>query len=247
MPDTQQKFDAIMKTIVAETNNRSKGSWNRALWYGGQSKAAKVLGAMTGRAYGDVRDAPLGAGMGVAAVRTAGMATGPFAPVVQLTVVPLCTWALTWVAEKAVDAAVKAAATAATTGTVDFWDGAQKNAMKDLGDKQSGWMTKIKRNIEKLQDAQRSATQAIIKFNEAKPTPQVQGGFDYSAVHQRAHDALRVWAEVRYYRRKVDILAMQMEWSMKELRKQLEGCDKDLDVVYDKLKMRTKEVLAAAD
>lgn len=194
---TERELDKIWGALWAETTNRSKGSFKRALWYGG--KVSTMVGMDKG-ARKAIRNAPrkvlvIGAGhipeIGAIVGKVADPAAGAVKKIYSKYVKPNIKKAPT-----GVEASRKVA----------------KNAVKDL--KKGDVMKVIDRNLVKMKDARRKATQKVQEYNQS-------GTAGDDVRKEKAEAAIRAVFEVWYYEDKIIDLASRVQAVMDDLNRGL--------------------------
>jgi hypothetical protein len=200
---TERELDKVWETLWAETTNRSKGSFKRALWYGG--KVSTKLGFDKG-ARKAIRNAPRKVLVfGVGKIPEVGSILGKVADPAA--------GAVKTIYSKYVKTRIKKTPTG-----VEASRKVAKNAVKDL--KKGDVMKVIDRNLVKMKDARSKASQKLADYSHAT-------GDD--ARKEKAEAAIRAVFEVWYYEEKIIDLASRVQAVMDDLSRGLGGLHADTE------------------
>lgn len=202
---TEQELDKIWDQLWAETTDRSKGSFKRALWYGG--KKSTMLGFDKG-ARKVIRNAPRQViVMGVKAIPEIGPILGKVADPAA--------GAVKTIYSKYVKPKIRKAPTG-----VEASRKLAKRAVKDL--KEGDVMKVIDRNLVKMKDARSKANQKLAEYGRSA------NGAD-GPDREKAEAAIRAVFEVWYYEEKIIDLASRVQVVMDDLSKGLAGLHTDTE------------------
>ena len=216
----EQEFNTMWQQIETSTFNRSKGSWKRAVWYGGKSRTAGAIATLKGQGWGLRSGVP----SGLAAGLVAGAVGGPVGLVIVVSTV----------AGYLIGSAIEEGLKRADAKVGDkVWGAAKNGIQKDWPEFQKNAVQVADRNIQKLNDAikDKNTKIAALSQNAAQLTPEQLEG--------RMYDALRALAEVRYYRYKVEVLLGNLQYGIEQVTQQLGRLDEPLDREFDVLKMNS--------
>lgn len=200
---TEPELDKVWDAVWQETTDRSKGSFKRALWYGG--KRSTMVGFDKG-ARKAIRNAPRKLlTLGVKQIPEVGSLLGKVSDPAAGAV------------KKIYSKYVKPRLKKAPTG-IDASRKVAKRAVKDL--KKGDVMKVIDRNLVKMKDARSKATRKLSEYNSA-----ANGSDD--ARKEKAESAIRAIFEVWYYEEKIIILASQVQVFMDDLSRGLAELNAD--------------------
>jgi hypothetical protein len=200
---TEPELDKVWDVVWQETTDRSKGSFKRALWYGG--KRSTMVGFDKG-ARKAIRNAPRKLlTLGVKQIPEVGSLLGKVSDPAAGAV------------KKIYSKYVKPKLKKAPTG-VEASRKVAKRSVKDL--KQGDVMKVIDRNLVKMKDARRKATQKLSDYNSA-----AMSGDD--ARKEKAESAIRAIFEVWYYEEKIIDLASRVQAVMDDLNTSLADLNAD--------------------
>ncbi|WP_157472989.1 hypothetical protein [Eudoraea adriatica] len=222
------QFNKILDAVYAETANRSKGSFKRALWYGNDNM---FIGQNKGLRKG-IQNAPRQIFMS------------------SLGAIPLPPF-ISDIFSKAVEIGIDLGQGVYKTKIKENWTGAAKvsidneikNSVKDM---KANAFQVIDRNLVKLKDAKNKIDPAVQAMMRTQATSQGVGGFGKNAVSsqaegQSAHNALRAIAETQYYTVKLLLLTRLTRNNCDKMVKDLEqlelGLKKSQDDVSNYIKI----------
>lgn len=199
----EQELDKIWDALWTETTDRSKGSFKRALWYGG--KRSTMVGFDKG-ARKAIRNSPRK--ILILAIKQ----VPEIGPILAKVADPAA-GAVKTIYSKYVKPKIKKAPTG-----IEASRKVAKRSVKDL--KQGDVMKVIDRNLVKMKDARRKATQKLSEYNSAAMT-----GDD--ARKEKAESAIRAIFEVWYYEEKIIDLASRVQAVMDDLSRSLADLNAD--------------------
>lgn len=237
MDDAQ--FQQIWTDVQSETNNRSKGSFKRALWYGNNSV---VFGQNKGLRKG-LRNAPknvamMGVGAGLAAVSVPPGVSDLISAAVDV--------ALTK-GKDVYSSHVKAMIKGNPPMSVE--EGLRKNVKSSVKDLKGNAFQVIDRNLVKLRDAKKKVSPALQQMMQS------QSHMSYTTVSsslevqteekqlQKAHDALRAVAETQYYTNKIAALVSATQDALGTIMTDLNSFKAALQKTEDEVTGYVKEYL----
>jgi hypothetical protein len=212
---TEQELDKIWNVLWSETTDRSKGSFKRALWYGGKN-SSKI--GMDKGARKELRNAPR-------KLITFRVGKIPAIGEIAAKVADPAAGAAKSIYSKYVKPKVKKA----PTGT-EASRKVAKRAVKDL--KEGDVIKVIDRNMVKMKDARNKASQKLSDYNRAA------NGSD-EVRKEKAEAAIRALFEVWYYEDKIINLASRVQAMMDDLNRGLaelhDNTGKSCQDLYDDL------------
>jgi hypothetical protein len=200
---TEQELDRIWGVLWDETTDRSKGSFKRALWYGGRISSKVGLDKGARKA---IRNTPR-------KVLTLGVKQIPEVGPILGKVADPAAGAVKQIYSKYIKTRIKKE----PSGT-EASRKVAKRAVKDL--KKGDTMKVIDRNLVKMKDARRKASQKLADYNSAS-----NQGDDVRK--EKAEAAIRSIFEVWYYEHKIIDLSSRVQAVMDELNRGIANLHSD--------------------
>jgi hypothetical protein len=235
----QQQYDKIWNEVLAETYNRSQGSFKRALWYGNNSS---VFGQNKGLRKA-IRNAPKQIAM-------AGLGAGLDAAAVPPGLSDLIEAATDVVLAKGKDiysTHVKPLLKSNTPASTE--EALRKKVKSEVKELKANAFQVIDRNLVKLRDAKKKVTPAVKEMMQAMShtgyatVPSNVAGHTEEAQGKKAHDALRAVAETEYYIDKVLRLAAATRDALQRIETDLNALKQKTVQTRNDIEGYIKEVL----